>query len=495
MQGSYPAAAVLTQAVSPGFDQVARLLGLWRLGDPALVKGGCLVLPVSGHCSLMTTTTDAVTHARGAAAAWRRTAPAERAERLRVAADAIRIHEEDLAGLLSRTTGRLLGEARASVSAAAGLLDEAAVTGLTSIAAGRRLLGQPGALDEVVTEPRGVVGVITPWNDPYPAAAGLIAAALVTGNTVVHKASERSAQPGSALSDIIARALPDGVLVHLDGGPETGRELAASEGVDLVAHIGSSAAGASVRLACAERGAVSITENGGNDPVIVDSGIDPRWAAGQVAIGAFTNAGQLCTAVERVYLHESVADAFLEELVHRAEALVVGDPLSSSTTMGPLVDQRAVESVDRQVSDALDRGARALTGACVADAVQHGYAPTVLTGCTDDMLVMSEETFGPVAPIAVVGSWSEGLKRAAAGRYGLAATVLTRSHRHAMEAVEALDVGTVKVNAVFGGAPGGSADPRRASGRGIGFGPDLLRQMVQLKVVHVAPCSSGDALR
>lgn len=444
----------------------------------------------AGHCSGMSETLDAVMRARAAADSWRRTPPAERAERLRVAADALRGRDEDLARLLCRTTGRLLGNARASVTAAAGLLDEAAVTGLTPIAAGRRLLGTPGAVDEVITEPHGVVGVITPWNDPYPAAAGLIAAALVTGNTVVHKASERSAAAGAALSDIIAGALPEGVLVHLDGGPETGRELAACEGVDLVAHIGSSAAGESVRRACAERGGASVTENGGKDPAIVDAGVDPAWAARQVAVGAFTNAGQLCTAVERVYVHESVAMAFLQELVAQAKALVVGDPAQASTTMGPLVDDRAVACVHAHVRDATERGARALTGGHAVDAVPHGYAPTVLVGCTDDMLVMNEETFGPVAPIAVVGSWDEALKRAAAGRYGLAATVLTSDQAHAMEAIDTLDVGTVKVNAVFGGAPGGSADPRRASGRGVGFGPDLLTQMVRLKVVHIAPWTS-----
>jgi len=216
----------------------------------------------------------------------------------------------------------------------------------------------------------------------------------------------------------------------------------------------------------------------------VDAGVDPLWAAGQVAVGAFTNAGQLCTAVERVYLHADVADAVLRELVRRAEDLVVGDPADPHTTMGPLVDERALETVHRHVEDAVARGARLLTGGRRLDVHRFAYAPTVLVDCTDEMLVMTEETFGPVAPVAVVGSWEEGLHRAAGGRYGLAATVLTPETGHALEAVERLDVGTVKVNAVFGGAPGGSADPRRGSGRGAGYGPDLLREMTVRKAVH-----------
>lgn len=451
-----------------------------------MLPGG-LSGPDFGHLALMTHTTEAVARARNAAGAWRRTPPATRAARLRASAGALREREDELALLLSRTTGRLLSEARHSVDAAAGLLDEAAVAGLSATVAGRRLLGEPEAIDQVITEPHGVVGVITPWNDPYPAAAGLIAAAVVTGNVVVHKPSERSAEPGRLLSVLIAAALPDGVLVHLPGGPETGRELVACEDVRLVGHIGSSDAGEAVRRGCAERGALSITENGGNDPLVVDADVDPRWAAGQAALGAFTNAGQLCSSVERIYVHRDVAEAFVADLVREAEALVVGDPLSSGSTLGPLVDSRAVSSVDRQVREALERGAEVRTGAQGVADVPHGYAPTVLTDCTDDMLVMSEETFGPVAPICVVDSWDDGLKRAAAGAYGLGATVLTRSHGHAMAAVEALDVGTVRVNAVFGGAPGGSADPRRRSGQGAGFGPDLLRQMVRLKAVHISP--------
>ena len=175
-------------------------------------------------------------------------------------------------------------------------------------------------------EPRGVVGVITPWNDPYPAAAGLLAAALVTGNVAVHKPSERSAEPGRRLTEIVAGCLPEGVLELVEGDAGAGAALAAHPGVDLVAHIGSSAAGASVRVACAARGAAALTENGGKDAIVVDAGVDPEWAAEQVAVGAFTNAGQLCTSVERVYLHADVADAVLDALVERAVGLVVGDP-------------------------------------------------------------------------------------------------------------------------------------------------------------------------
>jgi succinate-semialdehyde dehydrogenase/glutarate-semialdehyde dehydrogenase len=192
----------------------------------------------------------------------------------------------------------------------------------------------------------------------------------------------------------------------------------------------------------------------------------------------------LCTSVERVYLHAEVADAVTRLLVRLAEALRPGDPRADSTTLCQLVDETQLAVVDGHVEDALHRGARVRTGAHRLNLPGSWYAPTVLDRCTDDMLVMTEETFGPVAPIQVVQSWADGLQAASRSRYGLAATVLTPDPRHALEAVETLPVGTVKVNAVFGGAPGGSADPRGESGLGRGYGPDLLGELVALKAVH-----------
>lgn len=414
---------------------------------------------------------------------WRRTAPSDRAACLRDAAASVRARSDELGDSLCATTGRLLREARESARVAADLLDEAAVTGLG--VAGRTLAGGPGAVDLVRAEPRGVVAVLTPWNDPFPAAAGLLAAALVTGNTVVHKPSERSAVPGALMGELVADCLPPGVLQLLRGGGEVGARLAADGHVAVVAHVGSSATGRSISAVTGARGAKALLENGGKDPVVVDEGVDPVWAARQVATGAFTNAGQLCTAVERVYLHAGVAEAVTAELVRLAEALRPGDPRDDTTTLTPMVDERQLRVVSEHVSAAVAQGAVCVTGGRRLEREGSWYPATVLTGCTPEMAVMTQETFGPVAPITVVADFDEGLRLAAESDYGLAATVLTSNSAHAMRAVEELDVGTVKVNAVFGGAPGGSADPRRASGSGCGYGPDLLRELVVLKAVHL----------
>ncbi|WP_193311325.1 aldehyde dehydrogenase family protein [Georgenia satyanarayanai] len=427
--------------------------------------------------------TAAVDTAWAARTAWRRTAPAERAAALRAAAAAVRADAERLGELLTGATGRLLGQSVESATVAADLLEEAATTGLG--AAGRTLAGATSALDVVRREPRGVVAVITPWNDPFPAAAGLLAAALVTGNTVVHKPSERSALPGWEMARLVAGALPAGVLNVVNGDGETGAALVADERVALVAHVGSTAAGRRIAAVAGARGAKVLLENGGADAIVVDSGVDPRWAAEQIATGAFTNTGQICTSVERVYVHDDVADAVVAALVEVADGLVVGDPAEPATTLGPLVDADQLAVVDAHVRAAVNAGARAVTGGAPLDRPGSFYPPTVLDGCPPGADAVTEETFGPVAAIVRVPDFDTALSLAGQSRYGLAATVLTPDLGRALRAAEELEVGTVKVNGVFGGAPGGSADPRRDSGTGAGYGPDLLTEMTVLKTVHL----------
>ena len=431
----------------------------------------------------------AVAAARAAAPGWRRTPPADRAAALRRVADRVREAGEELARWTTREMGKPLDDARGGVEAAVGTIEQYAQLG--PLHRGRSLLGSPGATDLMVPEPRGVVGLLTPWNDPVAVAAGLLAAALVTGNTVVHKPSERTTSTGLALAECFLAELPEGVLSVVTGDGGTGAALAASA-LDLVAHVGSTATGRSIAAAAAATGAAVVLENGGNDAMLVDAGVDPRWAAEQAALGAWANAGQICTSVERVYVHADVAEDFLDELASAARTAVLGSGLDPATTVGPLVDRRHRDAVHAHVVDALEAGAKALVGGEVPGGAGSFYPPTVLVGCTSDMLVMREETFGPVAPVQVVESFEEGLAAAAASPYGLAAVVLTPDMEHAQRAWRELPVATVKVNAAFGGAPGGAAQPRGASGRGFGYGPELLDEMTTTKVVHVEPAPARE---
>jgi succinate-semialdehyde dehydrogenase/glutarate-semialdehyde dehydrogenase len=338
----------------------------------------------------------------------------------------------------------------------------------------------------MVYEPRGVVAVITPWNDPVAVSCGLLGAALVTGNTAVYKPSERTPRSGQLLADLLAEHLPAGVLTTVVGDATIGA-LLVEQAVDVVVHVGSSTTGRLIAETCARTGAKAILENGGNDALIIDGDVDPIWAAGQAALGAFANAGQLCVAVERIYAHESVVEPFLEALVERAGQLRGGPGLDPATELGPLVDRRHRDLVHGQVMAAVDEGAHLRCGGSMPAGPGAFYPATVLDGVSDHMAVMAEETFGPVAPVAPVASFEEALQRAATSGYGLAATVLTSSMQHAQHAWRRLPVGTVKINEVFGGAPGGAAHPRGASGSGYGYGPELLDELTATKVVHAVP--------
>jgi succinate-semialdehyde dehydrogenase/glutarate-semialdehyde dehydrogenase len=420
--------------------------------------------------------TRVVREARAAAPGWAGTAPAQRSATLRVCADRLEAGADDLAKVMSDEMGKPVGEARGSIDAGIGTLRQYAELG--QLHGGRTLAGDDRAIDLMVRQARGVVAVITPWNDPVAVSCGLIGAAVVTGNTVVYKPSERTPATGWLLASLLG--LPAGVLSTLTGGAEVGA-LLSKAGVDLVAHVGSTAAGRAIAVACAETGAKVLLENGGSDALIVDRDVDPDWAAGQAALGAFANAGQICVAVERIYAHRDIADAFVAALAKEAAQFQIG----------PLVDRRHRAAVDEQVREAVARGATVHCGGVVPEGPGAHYPPTVLSGVTDDMAVMAEETFGPVAPVLVVDGFEDALTRAAGSRYGLAATVLTGSMSHAQRALRELPVGTVKVNAVFGGAPGGAAHPRRASGQGFGYGPELLDEMTVTKVVHLEAPPEG----
>ncbi|GAB3581546.1 aldehyde dehydrogenase family protein [Amycolatopsis endophytica] len=421
--------------------------------------------------------TRAVAAARTGFAEWARTPAGERAASLKAAAAELRERADELAAMNNRETGKLLDEAREGVLAGAGTLDQYAELGPAH--RGRSLQGGWDATDLMVPGPRGVVVALTPWNDPVAVACGLLGAALATGNVVVHKPSERCPHVGRLLTEVLTRHLPPDVLACLDGDGAVGAWLASSEDVDVIAHVGSTATGRSVAMAAARTGAKVLLENGGNDALIVDEGVDPRWAASQAALGSFANAGQICVSVERIYVHRAVAREFLEALVEEA------GKRPDEVPMGPLVDQRQRDHVHEQVRDALEQGAELLAGGVPPDGPGARYPATVLSGCTPSMRVLREETFGPVAPVRVVDSFEQALSEAADDSYGLTATVLTESMSHAQRAWRELPVGTVKVNNVFGGAPAGAAHPRKASGEGFGYGPELLDEMTVTKVVHI----------
>ena len=425
----------------------------------------------------------AVAAAREALPGWSRLPAAERAELVKAAARKMWDRAEELAGLVTLENGKPLDDALGGVEAGIGTLEQYAELG--PLHRGKSLNGNYMAADTMVYEPCGVAAVVVPWNDPIAIACGYLGAALVTGNTVVFKPSEKTPLSVVWLAAMFD-GLPEGVLNLLLGDARAGHPLVSHEDVNLVLFTGSVPTGREILEVAGRQLKKAVVELGGKDPMIVDRGVDSAWAAAQAATGSFANAGQICTSVERIYVHEAVAEEFLRELTARAEVLRVGDGSEPGTEMGPLIDEGQRNLVHRHVREAVKAGAELRCGGELPDSPGFFYPPTVLSGVRRGMAVVDEETFGPIAAVEVVSSFDEALKKANETVYGLAATVLTSDPERAQRASRELRVGTVKVNAVFGGAPGGAAEPRKASGLGFGYGPELLDEVTTTKVVHHA---------
>ncbi|MFF1711983.1 aldehyde dehydrogenase family protein [Streptomyces sp. NPDC058268] len=405
---------------------------------------------------------DAVRAAVDAQPKWAARTLAERIELLHRWADTVTEHALELAELECREMGKPVGLGRTFIEGAAlGL--RAAADQAHSYAFEQSIPGPGGSTTRIVRRPLGAAAVITPWNFPVPMVLGAIGPLLAAGNTVVVKPSERASLSVVRLCELLDP--PPGLLNLVLGDARAGIPLAEHADVHLVHFTGSVTAGRAVGAAAGARLHRSVLELGGKDPVMIDADVDPVRTAAAVAFGAFVNSGQICTSMERIYVHRAVAEPFIEALVAQAAGHVLGDGRDERTTLGPLVDWRQRDLVHGHVVDAVARGATVRTGGTVPEGPGFFYPATVLTGVDESMAVLREETFGPLAPVVVVDSFEEGLDRAARSRFGLAATVYTENADH-IAAAERLPVGVVWVNQWQGGGPERLYEPAGISGMG-----------------------------
>jgi acyl-CoA reductase-like NAD-dependent aldehyde dehydrogenase len=325
--------------------------------------------------------------------------------------------------------------------------------------------------------PRGVVGVITPWNWPYTMAAEVVAPALASGNTVVWGPASSTSVCSLKLAECVADAeLPAGVFNVVTGpGSVVGDEIAVSTGTHAIGFVGSVATGEHV----AERAAGKpiLLEMGGNGPLVVLDDADLDAAVEGTLAAAFLCAGQSCTAGERFLVHEDVHDEFLGKLAAAiSRAIRLGDPFVDETTMGPLNNERTAAKMDSHVGDAVERGAVLVGGGARARGFPTDlyYEATVLDRVTDEMEVAREETFGPVVPVTTIRSEDEALAVIDSSPYGLLAAVFTKDLRRGLRFAEAARAGWVNVNEStnyweshlpFGGRAGSRSGIGRVGGR------------------------------
>jgi acyl-CoA reductase-like NAD-dependent aldehyde dehydrogenase len=419
----------------------------------------------------------AIDAANRASDAWARLTAFDRAAAMHRVADAVEKRRDDLAHTLTLDQGKPLQESRDEVEELIQYWRNAAEDGkrlegrlANSFTAGKRVL--------LVRRPRGVIGVITPWNWPYTMPAELIAPALASGNAVVWTPASSTAVAAVALAQCIVEAdLPQGVFNLVTGpGSVVGDEIARNPGTHGVGFIGSTETGRKVAAAAA--GKAAVLELGGNGPVVVLDDADLDLAAEATVTACFMCAGQSCTAGERLLVHKDVREEFVARVAALvAERVILGDPFADGTTMGPLNNAGVAEKMDEHVADALERGAQLIHGGERASGYPTNlyWQPTVLDGVPKDSLVALEETFGPIAPVVEIGSLDEAIWLTNTSQYGLLSAIFTRDLAKGLRFADEVRTGWVNINdssnyweshLPFGGRAGTASGIGRVGGTG-----------------------------
>ncbi|MGI8824682.1 MAG: aldehyde dehydrogenase family protein [Chloroflexota bacterium] len=419
----------------------------------------------------------AIAASNGAQPEWASLSAYERAAFMERIADIIGERRDDLARTLTLDQGKPL------VAEAQGEVDELTEYWRMAAADGKRLEGSmPASVDArkrvlAYRVPRGVVGLITPWNWPYTMPSEVLAPALSCGNAVVWAPAPSTSICAVKLAQCIADSgIPAGVFNMVTGqGPIVGDEIAANPGTHAIGFIGSIATGHCVAERAA--GKALLLEMGGNGPMVILDDADLDKAAEASLVAAFLCAGQSCTAGERFLVQESVHDAFVEKLIACIQrSIQLGDPFAPETTMGPLNNEETASKMDRHIADARKRGAEVVTGGQRANdfPTRLYYQATVLDGVTADMEVAQEESFGPVIPISTIRDELEALEIINSSPYGLLAAVWTRDLARGLKFAEAARAGWVNINESsnywesqlpFGGRAGSQSGVGRVGGR------------------------------
>ena len=385
--------------------------------------------------------------ARSAAAAqreWAATPITKRAAVVRRAGEIMEGHRDELTRWLVRESGCITGKAAVEISASIGQLEMAA--SLISHPLGVMLPSlTPGRTSTARRLPIGVVGVITPWNFPYVLAMRSIGPALALGNAVVLKPDANTPVTGGV---VIARlfeeaGLPDGLLHVLPGGAAEGQALAADPNIRMISFTGSTAAGRLVGETAGRTLKRTVLELGGNCPLVVLDDADIEAASSAGAWGSFLHQGQICIAVSRHLVHESIVEEYTAALAERAARLPVGNPATDDVALGPIINERQVGRVRRIIDDSVAQGARLVTG---GENDGPFFPATVLGDVSTAMPAYVEEIFGPVAPVISFRDDAEAVALANGTEYGLAAAVQSGSPQRAAAVAEQLHAGMVHIN-------------------------------------------------
>ena len=339
---------------------------------------------------------------------------------------------------------------------------------------------------EVRRKPYGVVGAITPWNFPVLLAIWKIAPALLAGNTMVLKPSPFTPLSTLKLGEILRDALPAGVLNIVSGNDQLGAWITGHPAVRKISFTGSVATGKKVAAAAAPDLKRMTLELGGNDAAIVLDDVDPKKVAEKLFWGAFSNSGQICSAIKRLYVPERLEAPIVEAMSAIARSVPVGDGMQQGTLLGPLNNKMQFDRVNELVADAKQVGGRCVTGGAPLPGGGYFIPPTLVTGLKEGSRLVDEEQFGPALPIVTYTNVEDAVERANGTMYGLSGSVWSSNVERASEVAGQLDCGTAWVNqhlAILPNAPFGGA---KWSGIGVENGPWGLLGFTELQTVNIS---------
>src|SRR5450432_3470151 len=387
-------------------------------------------------------------------AVWKATSAYDRAKIMRKAADLLRERFDHVSKVQTQEQGKAYAESRAEVLTSADIIDWYAEEGRRTY--GRVVPGrQKGVRQLVLQEPIGVVAAFTPWNFPTLTPIRKIAGALAAGCSLIIKASEET--PGGCVELVkcfVDAGLPAGVLNLVFGVPANVSEhLIPSDIVRKISFTGSVPVGKHLAGLAAKGMKRATMELGGHSPVVVFADADPEKTAETIAAFKFRNAGQVCISPTRFYVQEPVYDRFLKRFTEFANAVKLGDGLEQGVTMGPLANARRLDAMEAIVTDSKSRGGKIVTGGKRGGNQGYFFEPTVITDLPDDSKLMTQEPFGPIAPVVPFKSFDEVVARANSLPFGLAAYAFTGSAQTANAIGEVLEAGMVGVNSVVISAP------------------------------------------
>jgi acyl-CoA reductase-like NAD-dependent aldehyde dehydrogenase len=424
-----------------------------------------------------------VTRARAAQPAWAARGFESRADVLREFRRLLDVEADECAHITTHEVGKPIRQSRAEVRAVLERIDWN-VEHVGHVIAPRTIT-DADPVERVTYEPLGVVAHISAWNYPYFVGLNAIVPALLTGNAVVYKPSEHATLTGLRLVDMMHRAgVPVDVVQTVVGAGPTGAALIESD-VDMVCFTGSHATGQRVLRAAAERMVRVQLELGGKDAAYVCDDVDVDGAAIDVAEGVFYNAGQSCSATERVYVHDAIYDRFVDAFVQVATGYRVGSPDDDATDVGPLARDTQRDVLDAQLRDATQRGARVLAGGRRLDGPGNFYEPTVVVDVDDTMALMRDESFGPVIGLARVSGDADAISRMDDTEFGLGASVFTRDRARAEAILGRLDVGNAYWNTADRSTVRLPWAGRRHSGLGVSMSEAGVRSFVHEKSWHL----------